>query len=327
MRNTRVQPQVSKSKTSQESGWSAVYKKAVKLVEDRPNDHLVSILAELREIEIGRSDPGSFYRDKEVVRPLATKLMARAGQTANDGFLYPEVSVEGYSIAAVSKVRYLSKLMRPSTTAVVELGSGWSSNLFQLYLARGATRSRLTRYYGGEYTTAGIVCGKFLAQRDPLLKYTGFRFDYRTPNIQFLSKQRGHILVYTCHSVEQVEDINPYLFEQLLALPNPVTLVHFEPVGWQRSVEIMDRRKKGDTDYFNAIGDRVAQGDISSVTENAAWWSWRSKYNRNLISILDSLEQRGEIQPVRKVFDYQGSANVLNPVTLLHFDFVRKETS
>jgi hypothetical protein len=312
-----------RSKVSQEKGWANIFNLAKRTIAARPDDHLSSILAELREVNIGRKDPGRYYRIKDMVRPIGASVMAKAGLTVEETFLFPDVTNSEYRIGAISPIRYLAGLIRPDTTAVMEVGSGWSSNVFQTYLAHGATRSKKIIYYGGEYTTEGQLCAKYLAKQDPLLQYRSFYFDYRNPNVEFLVRQKGHILLFTSHSIEQVDLINPALFDQLRAIPNPVTVVHFEPVGWQRIPELMARRTAQDRAYFEALGARAMDGSIASVPENAAWWSWRLEYNKNLLPIVQQLEDQGTINVVRRAYDFSGHANVLNPSSLLHYDFVR----
>lgn len=296
---------------------------AKKLVKNRPDDHLSSLLANLRELRIDRRDPGRFYQTRDLARPIGEKIMERAGLELSSTFYNPQVAANQYTVNATSPIRYLGDLIRPDTTAVMELGSGWSSNIFQLYLLYGATRSRKKIYYGGEYTRSGMITAKYLANREPSMKYRAFYFDYRDPNVTFLSKQKGHILLFTSHSIEQVDEINPDLFEQLRQIPNPVTVVHFEPVGWQRHAELLERRNAKDDAFFEAIGNRAVAGDLGSVDENAAWWSWRLEYNTNLIPILNDLENRNVIRMEQKAFNFAGTANVLNPSSLLHYEFVR----
>lgn len=243
--------------------------------------------------------------------------------TVEDGFYYPDVVNSQYRPNAISPIRYLSQLIRPDTTGIMEVGSGWSSNLFQLYIAHGATRSKKIIYYGGEYTGEGQRCAKFIAAREEKMNYRSFFFDYRAPDISFLARQRGHILLFTSHSIEQVDMINPELFEQLREIPNPVTVVHFEPVGWQRVPELMQRREANDKDFFEAIGTRAVAGNIDSVSENAAWWSWRLQYNMNLLPILERLQRGNVIRNVRTAYDFVANANVLNPSSLIHYEFVR----
>lgn len=312
-----------RSKASQGKGWTSVLNSAKRIVAARPDDHLSSILAELRELNISRKDPGRYYRVKEMVAPVGTAILKSERRTVDDGFYFPDVSNGNYRISAISPIRYLSQLIRPDTTGVMELGSGWSSNLFQLYIAHGATRSKKIVWYGGEYTKEGQICAKFIANREEPMNFRSFSFDYRNPDVTFLMRQRGHILLFTSHSIEQVDVINPSLFEQLREIANAVTVVHFEPVGWQRFPELLRRREENDAEGFEAIGRRALAGDVSSVAENAAWWSWRLEYNKNLLPIVRGLEAEGACRMVRDAYDFSGHANVLNPSTLLHYEFVR----
>ena len=93
-------------------------KKAEQIVASRPYDHLSSILAELREVNIGRADPGRFDRVKELPGPWPA-VMARDGLGIDDAFYYPDVRGENDQIGAISPIRYLAQLIRPNTTAVV----------------------------------------------------------------------------------------------------------------------------------------------------------------------------------------------------------------
>ncbi|WP_306006464.1 hypothetical protein [Aquicoccus porphyridii] len=313
----------SRPKASQEKGWNNILVRAKKLVKNRPDDHLSSLLANLRELRIDRREPSRFYQTRDIARPIGEKIMERAGLELSDSFYSPQVAANQYTVNAASPIRYLGELIRPDTTAIMELGSGWSPNIFQLYLLHGATRSRKKIYYGGEYTRSGMIAAKYLANREPAMNYRAFYFDYRDPNVSFLSKQKGHILLFTSHSIEQVDQINPVLFEQLRQIPNPVTVVHFEPVGWQRNEELLARRNAKDDAFFEAIGNRAVEGDLNSVDENAAWWSWRLEYNTNLMPILWDLEKRNVIKMERTAFNFAGAANVLNPSTMLHYEFVR----
>ena len=313
----------SRSKAHQEKGWNKIHAMARKIVAERPHDHLSSLLAELRELNISRKDPGNFYRVKEIAKPLGNAIMGQVDQTVDDKFHYPDTREGGYSTGSISPIRYLSRQIRPETSGVMELGSGWSSNLFQLYIAHGATRSNKIIYYGGEYTKEGQLCAKFIAGRELQIKYRSFSFDYRNPDISFLVRQKGHILLFTSHSIEQVDLINSDMFQQLKDIPNPVTVVHFEPIGWQRRADLVARRDADDAAFFEELGQKVLAGDTSDVAANAAWWSWRSKYNKNLIPLVDQLEAEGSIRVIRKAWDFGGAANVLNPSSLIHYEFVR----
>lgn len=312
-----------RTKESQGKALKSVLKLAKRIVNQRPEDHLSSILADLREIDISRKDPGKYYEVKDPVKNVAQGILQAEDRQVGDGFYYPTVRNGQYGLDHISPIRYLAQLIRPTTTAVVELGSGWSSNLFQIFIARGATRSKKIIYYGGEYTPEGQICGKYLARIEPKLNYKAFAFDYRNPNIGFFSKQKGHILFFTSHAIEKVGFISPSLFTQLKEIANEITVVHFEPVGWQRVPEIVEKRDNNDDAFFEKLGEKALAGSMDSVVENAAWWSWRLGYNTNLMRIVNALEQEGSIRMRRVEYDFDATANVFNPATLIHYDFVR----
>lgn len=312
-----------RTKASQGKGWRSVFDVAKRLVASRPDDHISSILSELREVNIGRKDPGRYYRVKDIGAPLAKSVLDRENKTLDNQLYYPNVVNGKYTLGSLTPIRYLSQLIRPNTTAVMELGSGWSSNIFQIYIAHGASRSKKIIYYGGEYTREGQVCAKFLAGQDEHLKYRSFQFDFREPEVSFLCRQRGHILLFTHHSIEQVDLICPSLFEQLKEIANDITVVHFEPIGWQRNEELMAMREAGNDEFFMDIAANVEAGDIEDLDRNSAWWSWRLKYNMNLLKIVRDLEKENAIKIVNEEYNFSGTANILNPTTLLHYELVR----
>ena len=144
-----------RTKKSQGKGWDKILNLAKKFVKNRPNDHLSSLLVELRELSISRKDPGRYYRIREMVEPIGAQILAKYDKTIDENFYYPDVRKGAYNLGHISQIRYLAGLIRPDTSGIMELGSGWSSNLFQLYIAHGATRSKKIIYYGGEYTREG----------------------------------------------------------------------------------------------------------------------------------------------------------------------------
>jgi hypothetical protein len=312
-----------RSRASQGNGWTSVLNSAQRFYKNRPDDHLSSLLAELRELNISRKDPGKYYRTKEMVSKIGFNVLRQYEKSVDDDFCHPTVRNSEYALGHISTIRYLSRFIKPTTTGIFELGSGWSSNLFQLYIAHGATRSKKLIYYGGEYTKEGQLCAKYIASKEPQMNYRAFQFDFRKPNLEFLKRQRGHILIFTSHAIEQVDIINASLFEQLKALPNEVTVIHFEPVGWQRVPALMKMRNQNDEASFEEIGQKATNGDIGSVTRNSAWWSWRLEYNKNLIPIITKLEKDKDIIIRRTEYDFDGVANVLNPSSLIHYDFRR----
>lgn len=119
------------------------------------------------------------------------------------------------------------------TGAVMELGSGWSDHLFGLWLA-GA--SHKIRYLSCEITESGRRCAETLARLAPRMKFRTFPFNYEAPDF---TRQRDwlradrKLVVFSSHSVEQVDTVSPDLLPQICALGDEVVGIHYEPVGWQ----------------------------------------------------------------------------------------------
>jgi len=314
-----------RSRESQGRHWQKVSDIVDKLIATRPSDHISSYLAELRELDVSRKRPSSYYQKRPTLMPLGDEVLKDFGRTTQDGFYYPNVVGGRYLPSTISPIRYLMGCVRKDTRAIVELGSGWSCNLFQIYVGIGKTNSKRIGFFSAEYTREGRDCATKLATHDGDIKHRAIAFDYRQPNLAFLEKVNGHILVFTRHSVEQVETIDPSLYDILHRLQASVSLVHIEPVGWQRDSALMERRLAGDSAYFAELGRHIVQ-DINSESrqiENAAWWSWRLGYNVNLTAMMEDTVQNGRARLVRREYDFSGIANVLNPASLYHLEFIK----
>ena len=317
---------VGRTKASQGKSWSSVETKMRDMIKKHPHDHLSSHLVRLRELDISRTDPCAFYRKRELVTAFGQNILQEADVDLENGLYYPDVNAGRYSVSPISPIRYLMKCVRPDTRAIVEFGSGWSSNLFQLFIGLGASRSAGLKYYGGEYTQEGQSAAKVIAASEPRLNYEAFSFDYRNPNTRKLGQHKGHILAFTRHSVEQVDQIDSDLYEQLAQLQAEVTLVHLEPVGWQRNPVLAGKRTAKDVKFFEEIGGKFAEcvKDIDQQQSNAAWWSWRLNYNTNLTEIIDAYEHDGKIQKVREMLDFGAVGNALNPHLCSMWSFAKK---
>jgi hypothetical protein len=165
------------------------------------------------------------------------------------------------------RMSVLTGVCRPSTTLVVELGSGWGNNLLELYLS-GAPRA--AHYYALEPTESGRECTRLLAALEPSLKLTVLPFDYRKPNYSDIPRTNSHAVVFTSHSIETISQLNEDAITGLFGLGDTVTGVHFEPIGWQM------------TDHAGGLG---------STKE----YSLKSQYNENLWSLLSRLAEQGRI--------------------------------
>ena len=117
--------------------------------------------------------------------------------------------------------------------AVVELGCGHGGNLLRLYYAGAAANIPL---WGGELTLSGQSMARNLAALNPAIPATFFHFDHLAPDLSPLGKL-GRVLVFTCHSIEQVENLPQRFFDVVALAGKHVTCVHLEPFGFQIVVD------------------------------------------------------------------------------------------
>jgi hypothetical protein len=112
---------------------------------------------------------------------------------------------------------------------MIELGCGFGQNLFKLH----SIGLPLTmRYFGGELAESGVALGRTLAALDRRIAVEFFPFDHLAAD---LSAVRGaeNPLIFTCHSLEQVEIVPQSFFAAIAGCAPKVTCVHLEPFGFQ----------------------------------------------------------------------------------------------
>lgn len=128
-----------------------------------------------------------------------------------------------------NKMAFIMDFMRnKKIDAIIELGSGFSQNLFKLYYEGGPD----IPYYGGEYTTSGTDCADLLASLLPELKLTNFNYDFNSPNYSAIGEFEN-VLVFTCHTIEQVEVLSDKTLSSIAKIAKNVHCIHFEPFGYQ----------------------------------------------------------------------------------------------
>lgn len=153
--------------------------------------------------------------------------------------------------------------------AIIELGSGYSQNLIKIFYQGGPN----IPYYGGEFTESGTQCAQMLADITDDMELIPFRFDYQAPDFSAIPKF-NKVLVFTCHSIEQVTYIPDNLIPEIAKLADEVTCMHIEPFGFQMvSEESQSELDKKHRNYFrkNHWNQNLAQllvrhqiaGDIS----------------------------------------------------------------
>ncbi len=182
--------------------------------------------------------------------------------------------------------------------AIIELGAGYGQNLVEFYY-RGGPQD--TPYYAAEYTESGVQMANYLASLKPEMKMSAFSFDYMNPDLSPV-KERGKVLIFTSHSIEQIPEVSEKLFEYLADFAESVTCIHFEPFGFQLVAEkdreevsklqaLVVEKKKWNTNLIpvlleaskkgilnlNFIGKNVMGREIGNPTSVAIWESKRSR--------------------------------------------------
>lgn len=185
------------------------------------------------------------------------------------------------------------------TQRIVELGSGWGANLFQLRCG-GAPRD--AEFVALEYTEAGREVTQLLAAMDPAMKLSIHSFDYYHPDFSPLSSAMPTV-AFSNHSIEQITKLGGTFFDSLLAVPGLQHVVHIEPVGWQL--------RGGAEDLLSRMLPPTLSWRLDFRRR-----ARRHGYNTDLVPLLHSLERNNRIVIDLVLPDHIG-ANPLNPGTVI----------
>ena len=185
------------------------------------------------------------------------------------------------------------------TRRIVEFGSGWGANLFQL---RSGGAPAHAQFVALEYTAAGREVTQMLAGLDPAMKLSVHAFDYFHPDLSPLSAPLPTV-AFSNHSIEQITKLGSRFFDSLLAVQGLQRVVHIEPVGWQL---------RGGQD---ALLSRVLPPTLSWRADFRRR-ARRHAYNTDLIPVLRGLERQKRLTIERILPDHIG-ANPLNPGTVV----------
>ncbi len=193
---------------------------------------------------------------------------------------------------------------------VVELGSGWGRNLFNVYLR---CRRKDLRFVACEPADAGRRATELLCALEDGIPFTVHPFTYMEPDLSFL-EGRPNVLFFTNHSIEQVTRLDPRLFDLMLERTARCTCVHAEPIGWQRHKALADEADKI-MRTGNLPVDKLTF-ENEDFAKNAALFSWKRAYNIDLLSIINRYQLAGKINIKWVEYDFWG-ANPFIPATLV----------
>jgi len=208
------------------------------------------------------------------------------------------------TISRVAITDLVASYCDADTKRIIELGSGWGTNLFYLWLG-GAPRS--AEYIAMEYTETGREVTQLVGNTEPHLALAIRPFDYHQPDLsEFRTSEKT--VVFTSYSIEQITHLGDALFEELLAIPGLDHVIHVEPVSWQLLAESA-------IDPLIRLLSNVVPPRLS-LEIDVRRRSRSHGYNKDLISKLRSLERAGRIRIERIVKNYIGP-NPINPATAI----------
>lgn len=328
MRHTSVRREAGKQqvKDSYEKAWAAVTNRLDRHIED--DNELATILAREGRLRF----PGvrtAFAQKQPAAGALRDGVLAEHGvqRGFDNGYYAAVVGGRFMPASSYNPIHALSKRVTPEINIVMELGSGWSANLFQIYVYAGKRRAESVHFIGAEYTESGRECGTRLAKHDGRINYSAPAFDWTKPDLSFLEEIPGprNVLAFSHHSIEQVEEIDPDIYAQLARYSDSATVMHFEPCGWQRRPELMAKRHERDEEFFNEIRRSVGAGvnrrratadltDPETALRASAWWSFARRHNHNL---LQAVKASPHATITHKLWDFDSLSNPFNPSTLL----------
>jgi hypothetical protein len=281
------------------------------LVRDQYEDYWSGVLDDARRIVA--AEPGSLARAVNLCqaayaqRPRKIRWMRgrRIAAILAGRPLPPRLSPRCIdTISRVAITDLVAGYCNAETKRIIELGSGWGTNLFYLWLG-GAPRS--ATYVAMEYTEAGREATQLLGGTEPGLALAIRPFDYHRPDLsEFRTGDRT--VVFTSYSIEQITHLNDALFEELLAIPGLDSVVHVEPVSWQLLAESAIDPLIGWLSYV--VPPRL------SLELDVRRRSRAHGYNKDLIAKLRGLERAGRIRIERIEKNYIGP-NPINPATAI----------
>lgn len=116
---------------------------------------------------------------------------------------------------------------------VMELGSGYGRQLFELYL-RGVNPE--LRYIAAEPTAEGRALTQWLAQLVPDMPLEVADFSFEKPDFAHLHPHHFSV-VFSAWSVMYAANMSDVFFTELAAVPGEVFCLFFEPLGFQISAD------------------------------------------------------------------------------------------
>jgi len=214
----------------------------------------------------------------------------------------------------------LKQHLTSDVDSVVEFGAGWGKNLSLLLMSSGRAD---VSYLACEQSESGRQSFERLFGLLDGLSFSSHPFDFYTPDFSML-KDRKHILAFTSAAIEQIAFLPRSFLDDLLDVTDKLTLIFFEPVGWQRSIERINFVIKTFVDEFGGQvpidqwhgKNYMFKFHDDHFLDNAASWSIYGKYNINLLNMIDVAMEERRVNQIDRQYDIY-SDNPLNPYSLI----------
>lgn len=192
---------------------------------------------------------------------------------------YTNTSVVNMIIDALSFEHYDS---------IVELGCGYGQNLFKIFYNGGGVD---LKYFGGEFTKSGVEMARKLANIEPNMKAEFFHFNHLKPKFDKKFDFGERVLVFTCHTIEQVREIPDNWFKVVANIAPFVRCIHAEPFGFQ--IASLGEASQKHKEYFIKNG-----------------------WNLNFAKMLKKAGENGDIIIEDALLEYSCGTDPFNPTSI-----------
>jgi len=205
------------------------------------------------------------------------------------------VMVPSYADMAGAPARWIADHCQGRAyDAIVELGSGLGRNLFATYYYGGPPGP----YHACEFTESGRRTTELLASLDSGMNVATHAFDHKAPDLSFLAGAKK-ALIFSVHSIEQVNRLPADYFDVLAAAADEVTGMHFEPFGFQLggankiaadhrvlfesrgwNVDLLERLREADgrgAIRMTFLSDNLFSNSVENPTSVAIWEAKRRR--------------------------------------------------